>query len=248
MRAAKVLSGPGGPPRSSAASVARGSGGFTLVEVIVGSVILALVAAATAASLSGLVRSSDSSAASAAAHQRADQAAAMIAADAVNLARRGDLRFSRLRILDGGQQDDLLLLVRSRRPLRDVEFAAEGGEYEVQYRLDAAASGDGAALWRRRDIAFDDVQDGGGIAAEVAPGVISFNVEAGDGVDWYSEWDTDLYGLPHLLRVTVAAASDDGRRTSIARRVVAFDRVPIPPETDDENSAAENAEGAEEGS
>jgi hypothetical protein len=217
---------------------------FTLVEVVVGAIILALVAAATAASLSGLVRASASSASAAQAHQRADRAAAVIAADAVNLARRSDLRFARLRILDGGQQDDLLMLVRSRRPLREVEFAAEGGEYEVQYRLQGTADGSGAALWRRRDIAFDDVPDGGGIAAEVAGGVIALNVEAGDGTDWYSEWDSDLYGLPHLLRATVVATSDDGRRTSSARRVVAFDRTPVPPETDSENSAAESAGGA----
>jgi prepilin-type N-terminal cleavage/methylation domain-containing protein len=233
------------PSRRGAGRPARaGRLAFTLVEVIVGSVILALVAAATAASLAGLVRSSDASAAAAEAHQRADRATAMIAADAVSLARRSDLRFARLRILDGGEQDDLLMLVRSRRPLRDVDFAAEGGEYEVQYRMGAAAAGSGPALWRRRDVAFDDVPDGGGIAAEVAAGVIGFNVEAGDGANWYSAWDTDLYGLPHLLRVTVTAASDDGRRTSVARRVVAFDRVPIPLETDEESSAAENAEGA----
>lgn len=221
----------------------RGAGAFTLVEVVVGSIILALVAAATAASLSGLVRASDSSAAAAEAHGRADRAATMISSDAVNLARRSDLRFARLLLTDGGQQDELLMLVRSRRPLRDVEFAAEGGEYEVQYRVQLAADGSGAALWRRRDIAFDDVLDGGGIAAEVAERILALQIDAGDGVEWYDAWDSDLYGLPHLLRITVVAASDDGARTSTARRVVAFDRTPVPPETDEENSAAENASG-----
>lgn len=220
------------------------AGGFTLVEVIVGSIILALIAAGTAASLSGMVRASDASAGAAEAHRRADVAAQMIAADAVNLARRSDLLFTRLRIQDGGDRDDLLMLVRSRRPLRDVEFAAEGGEHEAQYRIQASADGAGSALWRRRDAALDDTIDGGGIAVEVAPGVIGLNVEAGDGQAWYPEWDSDQFGLPHLIRVTVTAQSGDGRRASHARRVVAFDRVPIPPETDEENSAAETGGGS----
>jgi hypothetical protein len=164
----------------------------------------------------------------------------MIAADAVNLARRADLRFTRLQIIDSGRwpadQDELLLVVRSRRPLRDTEFEPEGGEYEVQYRLMADASGQQAALWRRRDIAMDDTIDGGGVAAEVAPGVIGLSFQAGDGNDLFAEWDSDQYGLPHLLRITVVARSDDGSRTATVRRVVAFDRTPLPPETDDEVS------------
>ncbi|MFG0284815.1 MAG: type II secretion system protein [Phycisphaerales bacterium JB039] len=224
---------------------------FTLVELIVGAVILAMIAGATAASLSSLVRASAASAAAAQATERADRAAAMIAADAVNLARRSDLRFTRLKVTDSGQwpadQDELLMLVRSRRPLRDLDFEAEGGEYEVQYRLQANATGERAALWRRRDIAFDDVQDGGGVAAQAVDGVIALSLQAGDDSDLYAEWDSDLDGLPHYLRITVVAQSDDGRRTASARRIVAIDRAPTPPETDDEatpGSPTEPEDGA----
>lgn len=219
---------------------------FTLVELIVGAVILAMIAGATAASLSGLVRASASSAAAAEATDRADRAAAMIAADAVNLARRSDLLFSRLKVTDSGQwpsdQDELLMLVRSRRPLRDLEFEAEGGEYEVQYRLQADATGSRPALWRRRDIAFDDMPEGGGVAAQAVDGVMALSLQAGDESDLYAEWDSDRDGLPHYLRITVVAQSDDGRRTATARRVVAFDRVPVPPETDDESTPGQPTE------
>ncbi len=235
------------PPRRARRARRRGGRAFTLVELIVGGIILALVAGATAASLSALVRASAASEAAAQAHQRADAAAAMIAADAVNLARRSDLLFTRLQIIDSGQspaaQDELLMLVRSRRPLREVEFEAEGGEYEVHYRLQADATGQRPALWRRRDIAFDDTIDGGGVAAQVAPGVIAFTVQAGDESEIYDEWDSDQDGLPHFLRIVVVGQSDDGSRTATIRRTVALDRVPIPPETDEDGSPGEPASG-----
>ena len=42
-------------------------------------------------------------------------------------------------------------------------------------------------------------------------------------------------GLPHAVRVEVVGISEDGKRTATVRRVVAIDRVPIEPESEDSN-------------
>lgn len=66
---------------------AQRSRGFTLVEVIVGSIVLAIVTGATTAAVSNLTRAKSVSAARQQAMERAHTAAAMIATDALRLVR-----------------------------------------------------------------------------------------------------------------------------------------------------------------
>ncbi len=220
---------------------------FSLVELIVGGVIAALVASATASSLSMLLKSRATSANRQQAFARADAAASRIASDAASLVRDPVLAMSRLRVLDRGgdanPHDELLLLTRSIRPIRSSEDGAEGGEYEVQYRVEGNAFGprSNESLWRRIDHAFDDNQEGGGIASPIVPSVSSLSIEAYDGESWYPAWDSDSDGYPHALRVIVRATSDDASVFATARRVIAIDRTPLPPpEQDDSNSDSPN--------
>ena len=120
------------PPRNPAIRRA-----FTLIELTVASVIAALIAGATATAVSQLLQVRAKSAARQQAFSRADAAAARIALDAANLVRHHDLAFTRLAIADSGEsnRDEVLMLVRSMRPVRGGEETAEGGEYEVQYRI-----------------------------------------------------------------------------------------------------------------
>lgn len=213
--------------------VPRGRG-FTLVELIVASLIGVLIAGATAQALWQMFRARNTSLAHQQAFARAEGAALRIQLDAFSLIRDSDLSATRVRILNGGMQgverDDLLLLIRSTRPIRnEAEEGAEGGVYEVQYRIAPAESGE--ALWRRIDVAHDEYQDAGGIATPFSPGALAFNVQAYDGTNWFDSWDSDTDGLPHALRFSVVSTSDDGRTRATARRVAAIDRVPIPPET-----------------
>ena len=64
------------------------------------------------------------------------------------------------------------------------------------------------------------------------------SVEASDGSEWFGAWNSDSDGLPHLVRVTVTARSDDGTGVATFRRVVAVDRVPIPPVPMEEESGS----------
>lgn len=229
------------------------SRGFTLVEILVAAIITALVAAAATTAVSQLLRLKARSADRAEAASRADAAASRIALDLTAAVRNPDPSFTLVQLRpnatsSGPRADELLLLARSNRPVRGGTPAIpEGGEFSVQYRLMSttpqqaesalrAARPLPPALWRRSNTAIYAIPDAGGIAAPVVPGINELMLEATDGNDWFSEWDSDSVGLPHAVRVTVVATSDNFQATATARRVVAIDRVPIPIEPEEETA------------
>lgn len=207
--------------------------GFTLVELVVAAVVAALVAGSASMALSQLLNLKARSAGREQAFGRADAAAASIARDVENTLRDYDLTFAKVAVTDGGDdaqaKDEILLLGHSARRARARDDTPEGGEYELQYRV-APLNSDpkSSALWRRIDPAHDDSIDAGGVASALVAGVSGLQIQAYDGDQWLETWDSDNDGLPHAVRVTVTAKSDDGRVTAMARRVVAIDRVPIP--------------------
>lgn len=208
--------------------------GLTLAELLAATVVGVLLASATGVVIGHQLRAESRSASQRTARERAHLAADSIARDVLAAARHHDLRFALLRVHDGmlgdTPRDELLVLTRSSRRLRDADVAPEGGEYEVQYRV--APGPDGAdTLWRRVDHAFDPVPEGGGVAVPMIAGVTGLELEASNGVDWFDQWDSDALGLPHAVRITVRAQDDAGHVTAVARRVVAVDRVPVPDQT-----------------
>jgi len=219
------------PPRQMARS------GFTLAEVVVATVIAVFIAGATASSLSQMIRMRGASASHQEAYARAEGVASRIALDLQCAVRDQNLSFSRISITNvagaGGERDELLVLMRSLRPLR--EATVEGDEYEAQYRIEPAsiptATGDriGEAFWRRVDAAHDDYQDAGGVATPIAMGAVSLSIQANNGETWFDSWESDTEGMPHAVRVSVTARSDDGKTVTTVRRVVAIDRVPLAP-------------------
>ncbi|MBL8763664.1 MAG: prepilin-type N-terminal cleavage/methylation domain-containing protein [Phycisphaerae bacterium] len=216
---------------------------FTLAELLVAMVVMALVVGTTAAALSQLFRSKNRIESRRGAFERAHTAAARVAQDAVTLARDHDLRFARVRITSGANGSDLLMLCRSREPVRGIWGEAEGPEFEIQYKV--LDDGSGPELWRRADPAFDPALDAGGVAEPVSDGIVAFDAEAFDGQSWQPAWDSDAQGLPYGLRVTVVASGGDGQVTSTARRVIAIERVPAPkPEPTDSGSTSSRGSGA----
>jgi prepilin-type N-terminal cleavage/methylation domain-containing protein len=206
--------------------------GFTLVELIVAALIGVLIAGATATAMSQLFRARGSSAAHQQAFSRADGAAARIAFDLTNALRRTDPLQQKVAVINGGspgaERDEVLMLMKSLRPLRGIEGEPEGDEFESQYRIMPAADGQDA-LWHRIDMAHDEYIDAGGIASPVVGGMVALSIQANDGTDqWFDDWDSDSDGLPHAIRISVTAKSDDGRAVASAVRIVALDRVPIP--------------------
>ncbi len=225
---------------------------FTLVELIVASVILSFIVAATTVSLSQSLRARDAASARSDAFSRAITAADRIARDAETAVRDPVIEYTRVAVIPSGsadrRADSLLLFSRSMRRVRPASVPGgaeppEGGEYEVHYRLQppprtpGAAQPPGHILWRRADPVPDDYPDGGGVAAPVAAGILSLTIQASNGLEWFDTWDSDYSGMPHALRITVAATDDRARTTAVARRTVALDRTPLPLETADDPAA-----------
>ena len=234
-------------PKSSPAlrgSVVLCLRGFTLAELLVAIIMLGVLSTATYVSISQVIRSRDRAGARAEAFGRANLAADLIARDATNALRDSDLLSAKVAITRDGKPgqglDGLLLFAHIDRPIRAAGIQAEGDEAEVQYRLRPsdvtagrpAATASAMVLWRRRAPVPDEYPDAGGVATPLVEGVKSLAFQAYDGTTWLDEWDSDLDGLPHALRLVVTAIDDQGRDTVTARRTIAMDRVPVPPEED----------------
>lgn len=217
--------------------------GFTLIELIVGGIVVSIIGAGIVSAMSNMLKAKNRSVARQQAFARADAAGARIATDVASAVRDADLQQCRLSIIDGPagpfQRDTFMVLTRSLRLVRGREDMPEGGEYEAAYKIDGGGSVMG--LWRRYDPGFDRAQDAGGVASLLAPSVISFSVEASDGTTWFTTWDSDSDGLPHAIRVVIRAQSDDGTADATVRRVIAVDRVPIPPDTSETSSSSSDS-------
>ena len=89
-------------------------------------------------------------------------------------------------------------------------------------------------LWQRRDAMPDPYPTAGGITTPVAEGVVSISIEAWDGDQWEENWDSDYDGLPHALRISLAASGhlpgDPVWDAPLAhlRTIVPLERVPPP--------------------
>ena len=228
--------------------------GFTLVELMLAILISTMVFGAIWTSLGQLSKARSLSRTRMAAYVRADAAMNAVRRDLFSVLRSDDLFLTKLRINDGlarsvagnVDRDDLLLFssrMRLSRPAGTLN-QGEGMEYEVQYRIvDDEA---GSVLWQRRDAVADEYFDGGGVATPLVTDIASLNVEAFDGEEWFSNWDSDDDGLPFAIRLTIVAAIDDSLQNPvILRTVVPIDRV-LPPYdaglTEEELEALNNPE------
>lgn len=204
--------------------------GFTLVETLAAAGVIVLISALVASSVSRLASAREASRAQARAWTSADRAAQVVQRAVLQTIRRQDLTQARLVIRDGGRgeaaQDSIYMLVRGLEPVRPVDNAAlesDGGEFEVGFKI--RGGDEGAALWRRVDMGFDEYQDAGGVATEVARDVVSLSITAGDAEGIWAAWDSDQTGLPHMVIIEVRTRTPDGRGSAVARRVASIPRV-----------------------
>lgn len=207
-----------------------GQRGFTLIETLAAAAVVVLISGLVAASVARLASAREASRAQARAWASADRAAQMVQRAVLQTVRRQDLSQTRLVIRDGGRgeeaQDSIYMLARGLEPVRPVDSPAlesDGGELEVGFKVRASA--EGSALWRRVDMGFDEYQDAGGVATEVARDVVSFSVTAGDAQGVWASWDSDQTGLPYMVVIEVRTRTPDGRGTATARRVASIPRV-----------------------
>ncbi len=213
--------------------------GFTLLELMIAGVMAAMVLGGVTVSLSQLGLSKSISRQRLDAFSRCDTALRTIRKDIISVLRRDDLFDTRLKIInntsrfDGREvdRDELLVFNSSLRANKEIDYNGEGVEYETQYRIDDDEFG--VVLWKRRDPIPDDNPLGGGIATPLGEGVISLRLEAYDGDNWVPQWDSDEFGIPHAIRITITAigmvdGDDIYPPYVLLRTVVALDRVMQP--------------------
>lgn len=208
----------------------RRAGAFTLVETLAAVGVLVLLTGLVASAVSRLGSARETSRANARAWASADRAAQMVQRSVLQTLRRQDLSQTRLVIRDGGQgeasRDSIFMLARGLEPVRpvgDPTLESDGGEFEFGYRIIDGPQG--PAMWRRADMAFDEYQDAGGVATEVARDVVSLSITAGDNEGVWATWDSDQLGLPHLVIIEVRTRTPDGKGSAVARRVASIPRV-----------------------
>ena len=234
--------------------------GFTLIELVVAGTIAAMVLMAVTFALAQLSKTRNIARERVEAFQRASMSIEALRRDIAAMIRTDDLFDTRFLLTTreassrtgGHERSDLLMFNISLRPLHPIEYQGEGREYETQYRVEDDELG--SALWRRRDMAPDERPDGGGLAEPIADGVVGFLVEASDGEGgWRTEWDSDVDGVPKLVRVTVTATGIPVGSDSVSltpdvdlRTVVAIDRLIAPkpdPEPEEDQPTTETPAG-----
>jgi len=187
--------------------------GFTLVEVVIATLIAAFVLGSLATTVGQLARARDTSKLRLDAHLRADRALSEIRRDIASVIRHQDLHWTRLHIQDGMfrlnptdefNRDEILVFSTDLRSVHDLDFQGEGMQHETHYRIETGEYG--SALWQRRDPVPDEYGFGGGIASPIVNGVIGLTIEAYDGYEWHRRWDSDEFGLPYAVRITVVAS------------------------------------------
>ena len=213
--------------------------GFTLIELMVAGVMAAIILGGITLALSQLGSTKAVSRQRLEAFSRCDTAIRTIRRDIITTLRRGDLFDTRLLISDlthrfqGNvlDKDELLVFDGTLRANKEIDFNGEGMEYETQFRIEP--NDVSTALWKRRDAILDDNPIGGGMATPIAEGIISLQLEAFDGLSWFSEWDSDELGIPLAIRVTVSSTgmvnSDELHAPLVTlRTVVPLDRFRSP--------------------
>lgn len=229
---------------------------FTVVELVIAIAVTAIVVTTVTSILSRVAKSREAARLRLDAVSRANSALESVRRDLAAVIRDGDLYYTRVLLSDslaatpyGPMDRDEIVIYNNRlRPLQRDEYQGEGGEYESQYRVvDDAA---GSALWLRRDAVPDENGEGGGLALPVVDGVVGISIEAYDGQTWYPDWDSDVFGLPWALRVTVTATgdqpgenlSDSDNTLATLRTQIPIDRIvppPPPPEEETEDAAGD---------
>ena len=73
----------------------------------------------------------------------------------------------------------------------------------------------------------DEYYDGGGVAVPLATELLELDIQAFDGSGWVDEWDSDVDGMPHGIRITCKSRIAESTSVAWSRTSVALDRVPL---------------------
>lgn len=205
----------------------RAYGGFTLIELVISTALMAMILGGAYACMRAAIDSDKAIHTRAEITQNARVALALMVAD--------------LRCAAPLSKDiELLGLSRTLGDIEadNIDFGShhysprapyEGDFCEVSYFIDRNRETGKLSLWRRRDSSPDPEPLQGGSREEIAEGLAGLRLEYYDGFEWYDEWGNpdgkprdqnaslyagNLTGLPEAIRVTLLFDGDPNRNPS----------------------------------
>jgi type II secretory pathway component PulJ len=107
--------------------------------------------------------------------------------------------------IGAGNSDRIELQVIDNRQVRPD--AAESDQYEVSFFLENRGDSPLPSLMCRKDHAFDDYPQDGGIVSVVAEGIVGLTIDYYFAGEWKREWVSTEPQPPQAVRVTIAAAT-----------------------------------------
>jgi len=200
--------------------------GFTLVEVLLASMMGAFVALVAVGALRAISASAEMIENNISTSSEARFASKVIARDLLNLYRDTDLEKAKLVGLAQETGRDMVSCLSFYTVGRTKARIGqpEGDVYEVEYYL--LKEQENRALMRRMWPNPDKDAPPGGIMTAIAEDIDVFQVRYFDGEDWQLEWPEDMKSLPELVEVTIVATRRSRADTAIESFIVNFPRSP----------------------
>ena len=202
-------------------------GGFTLVEILLASMVGALVAAAGAGALRATVRSREKVERRLEVSRSLRLAAARMREDLANMYRAGGP--GAVKFVGSSQERSGVLCSRivfyAVSGAKARQDKAEGDVYEVEYFLEQREGR--SVLFRRLWPNPSEEDRPGGVLMMVADHIIGFEVRYQDGEDWATQWPEEMGSLPELMSVTlVSGLGQDSADVAVERFFVYAARRP----------------------
>ncbi|MHC4645097.1 MAG: type II secretion system protein GspJ [Planctomycetota bacterium] len=219
--------------------------GFTLVEVLLASMIAAFVAVVAVGTLRAVSTAAEMVESNACAAAEMRFASDMVATDLINIYRDPDMKKMRLVAgLDssGDRLCSWLVLYTVGRVKARID-QPEGEVYEVEYFL--RADDEESVLCRRLWPNPDRETEPGGVVTVIAEDIELFGLRFFDGQEWQLEWPEEMESIPQLVEVTIAAKRLGRGETPMETFVVNFAR-PFWGEADEDEESSESEEKEDE--
>jgi type II secretion system protein J len=206
-------------------SVKRKYPGFTLVELLLATVIGAFIAAVAVAALRTVSASAEMVDQNVRAAAEVRFAANLIARDLMNFYR--DDENEKMRLIGGTRESGegmvswlvLYSVVRAKARLDQPESDV----YEVEYSLEKEK---GKSILYRRVWPNPDIEaEPGGLVSVIAEEIEHFGVRFFDGQEWQFEWPEEMRSIPELVEVTIAARQPEKATALVETLVVNFARA-----------------------
>ncbi len=203
------------------------SKGFTLLEVLVATVIGAFVAATAVGTLRAVTASREKIASHIAAMSEIRFAGNLLRKD-LNCIYR-DKKAANVKLtgmLTGAEETASVLTFLTVSRAQARPSCPEGDVCEVEYFL--RQEDDQSVLMRRLDPYPYQREEKGGIVCTVAENIIAFGVRFFDAENnaWQTEWPEDAPALPQMVRVTLTARMPEQKNIVTDSFIVSFPRWP----------------------